>query len=176
MNRPPTMAWLLGIALLGCRPAQAPVASPEPAKDQPAHAGLRLIVEGAPTGTTLTVEASDTRPPLIATRPLASEEQLDIPPGYVTVHLSSPEQSRRLQFSFRSGATLRYDWATPDARPVSEELIWLDADAVTRDARADFDALMAVAQDPATPRPRTRAGSTTPATPSRSPDPTTRGR
>lgn len=123
-----------------------PADTPEPTPSPSPASGLRLVVMGAPAGATLTVEASDSRPALVRPRSLEPDEQLDLAPGFVTITLRSEDDTRVLQLYFLPGAKLRYHWDDP-ASTQSDGVRWLDRAAVEREAKEDFDALMAVVSD-----------------------------
>lgn len=106
------------------------------------------MVVGAPRDTSITVEASDTRPALVATRPMAADERLEIDPGFVVITLKSASETRRLQCYVRSGGELRYQWSGGSTRG-TRGVAWLDRDAAEKQAQSNFEALMAARRAPA---------------------------
>ncbi len=148
------MPWSPGCQPSGTLPEPATPAvrppKPESTFSAEARSGLRLWVVDAPEGTSLTVHASDDRPPLVPTRPLRAEEHLTIPAGFVTVTLDDGSDPRTLQMYVHPGAELRYSWAAPSSRS-GDGIAWLDRAALMQKARANFDALMEAASSASDP-------------------------
>lgn len=142
---------LLASLVGGCGPAAAPpvrATSVDPVEAEASFAaasGLRIAIIGAPSGTTLAVEASDARPPLLATRAVAENERVEVLAGFVTITLRHGSDERRLQLFARAGAELQYVWGDP-AQTRARGIEWLDRDAVERAAKVDFEALMTAAR------------------------------
>lgn len=137
--------------LLACGSTPTPAAETPPAHPEPgavARAGLRLHVAEAPLGTTVTIEASDNRTPLVAARPLSADDTFDVPEGFLVVVLRAGDVVRVLEFYAEASAEIQFAWSAADA-PSAQGVEWLDRQAALQQAELNLAALMADRKDPA---------------------------
>ena len=87
------------------------------------------------------VEASDSRPPLVAKRALAKEQVLDIPVGFVSITIQAEEDVRGIQLHARRGAEVRYAWTDPGAVAVVHAVL-VDRARAEQAWKEDMEQLM----------------------------------
>ncbi len=149
MGRRMGVFWCALLAMTGCRTATVVEPTPPPVHavaSAAATPGLTITLTGAPSETTVTIEASDRRAPLVPAQPLTSGASFETPKGFVAVTLRAGDDVRLLEFYAESTAALAVVWDEPSI-PAGPGITPLARAAALHKAESDLAALMAKRSD-----------------------------